>query len=316
MNTTHFFRQVTADQFTGSMAYLESQQSLFHRDQTSGMIEIQIGQAESAILVFARGNSAGIYDLTESACEPILFSELRARLNSSNTPITSLVLPDVAGRLVWLRLESQLQNRSLVRNAAGWEAWIQEHQASLQNGLVEIACDFFDGFVYFLDGEMVRSESIFSTERGFQSNLPFSQYKQELACELSIYNALPDSHANRVFLLRRGVAEWVHLMLDRYREMVGRKLLQIMVNQSNLYIHPWQWALQLEGTSLWDQHFFPSLDAAAKAYQAVLMSISEQSSLMIGNGLCQRLVSETYDQLNRAEQESLESQRLIPAALT
>jgi len=41
MDTTHFFRQVSADQFTGSMAYLESQQALFHSDQTSGMIKIR-----------------------------------------------------------------------------------------------------------------------------------------------------------------------------------------------------------------------------------------------------------------------------------
>jgi hypothetical protein len=103
--------------------------------------------------------------------------------------------------------------------------------------------------------------------------------------------------------------------LNRYREMVGQRLLQIMIHQSNLSIEPWQWQVQLEGTSLWDQHFFPNLDAAVKAYRALLMSMGEQSSLMIGNGLSQRLVTETYLQLSQMEQESLETQRLIPAAL-
>ena len=55
MNTTHFFRQVSADQFTGSMAYLESQQTLFHSDQTSGMIEIQIDQARMHHLAVCQG---------------------------------------------------------------------------------------------------------------------------------------------------------------------------------------------------------------------------------------------------------------------
>ena len=45
------------------------------------------------------------------------------------------------------------------------------------------------------------------------------------------------------------------------------------------------------------------------------MSMGEQSSMMIGNGLSQRLVAETYAQLSQAEKELLESQRLIPAAL-
>jgi len=314
MNNTRFFRQAVADQFTGSLAYLESQQSLFHRDQTSGMIEIQIDQVESVILLYARGNSAGTYHLTGDACKPILMSELHSIWNSSNASITSLVLPDVAGRLVWLRLESQLQSRSQVRNAAEWEAWTNDRKAEMLTGLVQIASEFFDGFVYLQNGEVVKAESIFSTERGFQPNLPFFQVKQDLPCILTLLTSPPDSHANQTFLLRRGVSDWTHLILNRYQEMVGQKLLQIMIDQSNLAINPWQWKVQLEGTSLWDQHFFPNLDAAVKAYRALLMSMGEQSSLMIGNGLSQRLVSETYDRLNQAEKESLEIHRLIPAA--
>jgi hypothetical protein len=111
------------------------------------------------------------------------------------------------------------------------------------------------------------------------------------------------------------VSDWTHLILDRYREMVGQKLLQIMIDQSNMSIEPWQWQVQLEGTSLWDQHFFPNLETAVKAYRALLLSMGEQSSLMIGNGLSQRLVSETYDRLIQAEKDSLEKHRLIPAAL-
>jgi hypothetical protein len=278
------------------------------------MIEIQIDQVESVILLYARGNSAGTYHLTGDACKPILMSELHSIWNSSNASITSLVLPDVAGRLVWLRLESQLQSRSQVRNAAEWEAWTNDRKAEMLTGLVQIASEFFDGFVYLQNGEVVKAESIFSTERGFQPNLPFFQVKQDLPCILTLLTSPPDSHANQTFLLRRGVSDWTHLILNRYQEMVGQKLLQIMIDQSNLAINPWQWKVQLEGTSLWDQHFFPNLDAAVKAYRALLMSMGEQSSLMIGNGLSQRLVSETYDRLNQAEKESLEIHRLIPAA--
>ena len=314
MNTTRFFRQAVADQFTGSLAYLESQQSLLHRDQTSRMIEVQINSAESVILLYARGNRAGIYHLTATTCRSILSSELHSIWNSSNASITSLVLPDLAGRLVWLRLESELQNRSQVRNAAEWEAWISDRKAIMQTGLVQIASEFFDGFVYLQAGEAIKSESIFSSDRGFQPDLPFSRYPQDLSCELSLFSAPPHSLANQAFLLRRGVSDWTHLFLARYREIVGQRLLQIMIDQSNNAIDSWQWQAQLEGTSLWDQHFFPNLDAAVKAYRALLMSMGEQSSLMIGNGLSQRLVSDTYDRLNRAEKESLGTHRLIPTA--
>ncbi len=316
MDSTLFFRQASLNQFTGSIAYLESQQALFHSDQTSGMIKIQVNPAECIILLFARGGNAGTYLLSQLDCKPILLSEIHTILTGSDASFTTLILPDVAGRLIWLRLESQLQSQSQVRNAAEWEDWINVHKSEMQNGLVQIASEYFDGFVYLQAGELVKSDSIFSTERGFQSNLPFSQYKKDFPCELTLFSPPLDSHANQTFLLRRGVSDWTHLILDRYREMVGQRLLQIMINQSNISIEPWQWQVQLEGTSLWDQHFFPNLETAVMAYRALLMSMGEHSSLMIGNGLSQRLVTETYLQLDQTEQDSLETHRLIPAALT
>ena len=78
INTTHFFRQAAADQFTGSMAYLDLQQSLFQRDQTSGMIEIQIGKADWFMMLFARGASTGTYYLSNGFCQPISMGELHA----------------------------------------------------------------------------------------------------------------------------------------------------------------------------------------------------------------------------------------------
>jgi hypothetical protein len=315
MDSTRFFRQASADQFTGSMAYLDSQQAFFHSDQTSGMIKIQRNPEECIILLYARGNRAGTYHLSGATCQPILFSEIHAIWAGSDASFATLVLPDVAGRLVWLRLESQLQSQSQVRNADEWDAWINARKAEMQNGLVQVASEYFDGLVYLQAGEIVKSESIFSTERAFQSNLPFYQFKQAFPCELALFSPPPDSHANQTFILRRGVSDWTHLILDRYREMVGKKLLQIMIARSNLSIKPWQWQVQLEGTALWDQHFFPNLEAAVKAYRALLMSMGEQSSLMIGNGLSRRLVTETYERLIQAEKDSLEKHRLIPTAL-
>jgi hypothetical protein len=315
MDSAQFFRQASAGQFTGSMDYLDSQQAHFHRDQTSGMIKIQLNPAECIILLYARGNSAGTYHLSGATFQPIFLSEIHTFWTGSDAPFTTLVLPDVAGRLIWLRLESHLQSQSQVRNAVEWEAWINSWKAEMQNGLVQIASEHFDGLVYIQAGEIVKSESIFSTERGFQSNLPFSQFKQAFPCELTFFTPPLNSHANQTFILRRGVSDWTHLILDRYREMVGKKLLQIMIARSNLSIKPWQWQVQLEGTALWDQHFFPNLEAAVQAYRSLLMSVGEQSSLMIGNGLSQRLVTETYDQLIQAEKDSLEKHRLIPAAL-
>lgn len=315
-NPIHFFRQADADQFTGSMAYLDSQQSLFQRDQTSGLIEVQIDLVEGFILLFARGASTGTYHLTPGSCKAVTTGEIHSVYSNANASIFSLVLPDVAGRLAWLALESRLHATRTLHNEAEWLDWLEKRRAEKWTGLVQLASDAFDGLAYLQAGELVKSEGSFSTRLGFQTNPPFAHQPGAAVCELTQYDSAPASPAYQTFLLRSGMSNWTHRILNRYMDMVGQKLVQIMIDQSNLSIEPWQWQVQLEGTSLWDQHFFPSLETAAAAYRALLMSMGEQSSMMIGDGLTQRLISETYNQLRPEENKLLETQKLIPAAIT
>jgi hypothetical protein len=315
MDTPLFFRQAANDQFTGSIAYLDSQQSIFHFDQTSGMIEIKLAAAEWAILLFARGISTGTYHLKDNSSKPISINELHTLLGSSNVHVCTQTLPDIAGRAVWLALQSQVQSKNQIQNIAGWDAWLNKCKVEKVTGLVQIASEFFDGFVYLQEGELIKTESIFSTDQGFLNIPPFFRYQQDFPCELTIYTSAPDSHAYQTFILRHGVSDWIRSILDRYKEMVGQRLVQVVINQSNISIEPWHWKIQLEGTALRDHHFFPDVEAAVKAYRALLMSMGEQISPMIGNMLTQRLVTETYNQLSSEETRLLELQRLIPASL-
>ena len=160
MGTTRFFCQA-ADQFTGPMAYLGSRQFIFYNDQTSGMIEVQLGLAEWIIQLFLRGVNTGTYHFTDDFCKPILMSELHSIWNGSNAPIFTQILPDVAGRLAWLALESQTQTKSRARNATEWEAWITSRKEEKLTGLVQIASEFFDGFVYLRKGKWLIREHFF-----------------------------------------------------------------------------------------------------------------------------------------------------------
>ena len=316
INPTRFFRQAEVEQYTGSLAYIESQQSFFQHDQASGMIEVRMDPAKCYILLFARGASAGIYHLTQDICKPDLMGELHASFNNSPASIFSMTVPDVAGRLVWLAVESRVHSKSQISNVTEWDSWFEQQKTEKRTGLVQIASESFDGFVYFQEGEVILSESIFSTAQGFQSSLPLFRSQKANPCELTFYTFSPDSLAVQSFILRRGMTDWTRLILNRYKEMVGQKLVQIMVDQSNLSIEPRFWMVQLEGTSLWDQHFFASLDAAASVYRALLLSMDKQSSMMIGKGLTQRLISETYNQLRPEENKLMKAYRLAPPAFT
>jgi hypothetical protein len=109
---------------------------------------------------------------------------------------------------------------------------------------------------------------------------------------------------------------WSHKILDRYQQMVGQKLLQMMDRELNRQIQPWNWNIKLDDNVMLDMHFFLRLVDEAHAYRALFMAMGAQMNFVIGNNLTQRLLSETFEQVLPDERVALQSQRLIPAAFS
>ena len=81
----------------------------FRGANATGLIEKHLDAEQIAFLFFVNGEPRATYLIRDGQCKPISLTEFSA-LNEENTCVTNL--PDVAGRLTLLALESQAGNRS------------------------------------------------------------------------------------------------------------------------------------------------------------------------------------------------------------
>jgi len=236
-------------------------------------------------------------------------------LNESTGHVRAIKMPDVAGRLVLLTLESQIKDKFAINNDETWAKQLNQWKQGKWSGLVEITSSNLHGFTLFWQGEPQKSDLIFSTSQGFVSSFP-TLNSADSAWEITTYSYSISTQAYQVTVLRQGAMHWCNRILCRYQEMVGQKLLLMMDRELNRQIQPWHWNISLDENDMLDTHFFPYLMDAAHAYRALFMAMGAQMNFVIGNNLTQRLLSETFEQVASDERVALQSQRLIPAAFS
>lgn len=237
-------------------------------------------------------------------------------MNDGISHLRAIKLPDAAGRMAWLALESQAKNKYSIGSEGAWKKQLDQWKQERWYGLVEITSKTLHGFALFWKGEIQRSEIIFSTPQGFVTDFPQMDGGSNSSWEVTTYAHTSSTQAYQCAILRQGAVEWSHQILSRYRALVGQKLLQLMDRELNRQILPWQWNISLDGNVMADKHFFPSLSEATHAYRALFMAMGAQMDFVIGNMLTQRLLNETFEQIHPDERAVLRSERLIPAAFS
>jgi hypothetical protein len=308
----YFFRQIEDIPLDNSPV---SAEVYFRGASATGLIEKQLNADRAAVLLFISGEPGMAYLLQEGQSSSISLAEFLS-LNDGVSRTRAIKLPDVAGRLVLLALESQAKNKFAITDDETWEKqvnlWKQDHW----NGLVEITSTNMQGFALFWQGEPQKSDLIFSTPQGFASGLPTLKNGNDSVWEITTYSYAVSAQAYQCTVLRQGATNWCHKILDRYQQMVGQKLLQMMDRELNRQIQPWRWNIVLDENDMLDKHFFQYLMDEAHAYRALFMAMGAQMNFVIGNNLTQRLLSETFEQVSQDERVALQSQRLIPAAFS
>lgn len=308
----HFFSQTEALPERDSLL---TAKSYFSDQKASGLIEKPIDATRTAILVLGGGLPCTAYTLENGISNAISLTEFSS-LNNGVGSFRAIKLPDVAGRLTWLALESQKKDNFSIDNDDDWKKQLDQWKQDRFCGLVEIISTTVHGFAFFWQGEIQKSEIIFSTPQGFISESPQMESSADSLWEVTTYVHPPSTQAYRCAMLRHGAVDWGHHILSRYREMVGQKLLQLMDRELNRQIQPWQWNIQLEGNVMADSHFFASLNDATHAYRSLFMAMGVQMNFVIGNMLTQRLLNETFALIHPDERAILQSERLIPAAFS
>jgi hypothetical protein len=287
----------------------------FRSANVTGLIEQQFNDDQTVVRIFVSGAPCMAYALGKGENRSIPLAEFSI-LNNETSHLRAIKLPDVAGRLTWLALESQASNKYSIEGDSAWETQLNQWKQVQWNGLIEIAAKTIYGFALFWQGELQKTDIIFSTPQGFITDLPRMENADDSFWEITTYSHKPSAQAYQCASLRRGAIRWSHQILSRYREMVGQKLLQTMDRELNRQIRPWRWNILLDENDLLDVHFFPYLMDAAHAYRALFMAMGAQMNFVIGNNLTQRLLSETFGQIHPDERSILQSQRLIPAAFS
>ncbi len=308
----HFFSQAHELPLDSSPLSMDG---YFHSENATGLVEQQLGPERTGVLILASGSPCMAYAMEDGEISSIPLAEFSISSDTADH-IRAIKLPDVAGRLIWLALESQEKNKYSIAGEAAWETQLSQWKQEQWSGLVEINANFFQGFVFFLQGEIQKMDAIYSTPQGFVADLPRSLIEDEVLWEVTIYSYKPASQASQCTILRHGAMRWSTQILSRYREMVGQKLLQTMDRELNRQVKPWHWNILFDETSMADTHFFPYLMDAAYAYRDLFMMMGAQMSFVIGNNLTQRLLIEAFENIHADERAALQSQRLIPAAFT
>lgn len=287
-------------------------ESYFREQRASGLIEKQIDTGKTAILLFANGAPNTAYVLENGHGKSLSLAEFSSA-NGDSIYMRAIQLPDVAGRLTLLALESQVMEKFTITDPAAWAKQTAQWGAERWSGLVEAVSDQAHGFALFWQGEAQKSDVIFSTASGFISETP--DLRNDL-WEITTYSPQPSTQGYLCAVLRLGAMHWSQKILNRYQELVGQKLLQTMDRELNRQIQPWRWNIALNDQDMIDAHFFPFLMDAAHAYRALFMAMGAQMNFVIGGNLTLRLLNETFEQIHPDERAALQSQRLIPAAFS
>lgn len=307
----HFFRQIKGKQVIGHFADLEAQQAYFRDQQTSGLIEVDEGRPEQAAIAIARGTTAGIYVIKDGHSAPAPLTDVIAGWTQPQQSMRSLALPDTAARLLWLALESYAAAPVEIRNQEQWQDWLESCRVERLNALVQITSEQCDGFVYIRDGRMLETESIHVTGQEFRPGIPFPQ--TGVSWQVVLHTPKPDAQAWQYLYLRTGVSVWLSNILDHYQEIVGRRLVQLLMHNLGPIARQWDWEI-LEDNRIADKRFFPQISLAANAYRAFFMGIGEHMSIVVGASMTQRLLNKGFGRIQPTEQDVLQSQRLISAA--
>ncbi len=312
------FRQAVDSQLTGSPAYLDSLRHLYEDDQTSGLIEVQLGEQRQLTLVYAQGLLLGAYQLLPDQVTCLPDDAISQEWGKGDAPIRTCYLPPHAVRAAWLAVESYPAKKVETVEAHQLADSLMAYSLLRRTGLIYLTSMAADGFMFLWNGNSVSAEAVFSISNGFISGLPTN--RQDLlipgsSWQIAYYEPDPNAESYRHLLLRLAASNWTNSALDRYQMMVGQRLLQTLSDDLNSMIQPKGWNIRLVGARLLDHHLFVQMERLAQAYHAILRVTAEQVAQVVGGILAQRMWNEPYNQLSIVERQALEAQALTPVIL-
>lgn len=299
----------------GSLVALNSMQAKLREQRSTGLIEVKVGARRQIVLAYANGTQAGVYLLENEQSRPFNLAELSTLWGGAPFSVSSVCLPDRAGRAIWLILESRMQNQFEVREEEAWRDRFNLWKEEGFNGAVEVTSKNSQGFAVFQRGHLLNDETIYFNGQGFENELPpgIGAYG---TWQVTTYAAVSQSNAWKCLTLRGSAVHWAKGALNRYQSIAGKRFLQVTSREVGMLLQPWEWKITLNESNVTDEHFFASAESTAHAYRALFMGLGTQMNFIIGAPITLRILTEMFQELEAEERAALEGHRLIPAAFT
>ena len=269
---------------------------------------------EVEVLVFGGGEETGAYRLWPSSHLKITPSEIGIGWDRQEVAIRSVALPDQASRALWQALEYQTFSKKEIAGVDQFKVFLKSCFSEGMTGMVSIASELCDGFIFLHGGLPAPGESIFCSPEGFTKSLQEAEGFLNSTGQLTIYKADPATQAYQCTLLRMSMAGWGKRILTNYKDMVGQKLLHIMNANLNAILLHRQSNIHLADIEIIDNHFFHECRMAAQAYQTLFTDMAQLIGRVIGGMVTRRIMSTTFHQLAMSEQEVLATNTLSPSA--
>ncbi len=313
-----FFAQAVDTQLTGSLAYLENLQRVFTQDQESGLIEAELNEESNLLFLYSEGQLIRGYQLSDRKVAAIDPGSLYQTWRGGDAPIRMAHLPSQAVRAAWLALEwyPPISKQNMASQAL--PGYLEKLTSEGSSQLLQFRVPTADGFVVWLNGKPAPGETIFSTPRGFETDLSILRgglrEKDEL-CEVFQYGFKPETTTYENLIFRLAVTEWVNGLLTTYQQMVGTNLLTALNYDINTYVRLKRWNIRLVGAILIDNHLFLAKDNARLVFRALLKELVNHISAVIGVNLAQRNLNSVFKKLSEGDQQILERNALLPSAI-
>jgi len=283
-------------------------------EKLTALLEVGIEPSQRLILFYAHGGQAGAFLSDGETLHPASVTDVLAKWTGGPRPLRVLPLPDKAARAAWMAAASTPRARHDGRGQADFAqlnaAWKREGRT----GLVEVVAERAQGFLYFQNGALLESESVWICENSSASQTDASALAGHW--EAFMLETPPDNAAGQRFILRQAARAWSGAVFESYSNIAGEKFLQVMLRELRAQVAPWKWNFQIGAGGLIDDHFFPTTAALGHAYRALFMGIGAQMGFAIGSNLTQRILTEMYNETSVEERRALEEHRLVPAAFS
>lgn len=313
---SRFFHQLGKTEAEGSSAFLDAQQGYLRENKICGFIEIQVNANTQVILLFAHDVLAGAYLLEDENSKPFQLINLSTVWNGKPTPIRTVEIPQLVGRMMWLALESQISAKMEIAAKQNFDAQINLWKSENFSGVVEFIAEKSQGVFYIHEGNALDSESFYFNDNQFKNESAYSKMQEHSPLTIIAHKSAPASQSQQCLMLRQGVLHWGNGILNRYQELVGQKMIRMAQKDIAEIAQPWGWQFSIENSTLHDEHFFSYAQTAAQAYRAIFMELGNQMDQVVGSALSRRVLSETFETLNKNTRTALELHRLIPAAFS